>query len=81
MMSMTISIDGALFCKVRAHVLREGALAGARVREFLAVHAEEKNRRQLAAAAQNFIAAARRGMANSQNAVWSRTDVYSRCST
>jgi plasmid stability protein len=76
MTNLTITLDEKLIRKARVRAINEGTSVSARIREFLATYAEGENRQQ--AAAQNFIAAARRSKANSQGAAWTRADAYDR---
>jgi plasmid stability protein len=76
MANLTICLDEKLIRKARVRAIHEGTSVSARIREFLAVYAEGENRQQ--AAAQNFIAAARRSKAGSQGAAWTRADAYDR---
>jgi plasmid stability protein len=76
MTNLTITIDDKLIRKARVRAIQEGTSVSARIREFLTAYAEGDNRRQ--AAAQSFIAAARRSKANSEGAAWSRADAHDR---
>jgi plasmid stability protein len=76
MTNLTISIDEQLIRKARVRAIHEGTSVSARIREFLTTYAEGESRQQ--AAAQDFIASARRSQANREGAVWSRADVYDR---
>jgi plasmid stability protein len=76
MTNLTISIDEQLIRKARVRAIQEGTSVSARIREFLAAYAEGENHRQ--AAAQNFIASARRSQANRGGAAWRRADAHDR---
>jgi plasmid stability protein len=76
MSNLTISIDDSLIRKARVRAIQEGTSVSARIREFLTVYAEGGDRQQ--AAAQNFVAAARRSKANRDGATWGRADAYER---
>jgi plasmid stability protein len=76
MSNLTIAIDDKLIRKARVRAIQEGTSVSARIREFLTAYAEGDGRRE--AAAQNFIAAARRSKANGEGAAWRRADAYDR---
>ncbi len=76
MTNLTIAIDEGVVRKARIRAISEGTSVSARVREFLADYAQENDRQQ--AAAQAFIAAARRSKANSEGVQWSREDAHDR---
>lgn len=76
MTNLTITLDEAIVKKARVRAIQEGTSVSAKVREFLATYAQGEDGQQ--AAAQAFIAAARRSQANRDGARWSREDAYDR---
>lgn len=76
MTNLTLSLDEAIIKKARLRAIRDGTSVSAKMREFLLAYAQEENTQQ--AAAQAFIAAARRSQANHEGARWSRADAYDR---
>lgn len=76
MTNLTITLDEAIVKKARVRAIQEGTSVSAKVREFLVAYAQGEDRQQ--AAAQAFIAAARRSQANRNGARWSREDAYDR---
>ncbi|MFT4243402.1 MAG: hypothetical protein QM569_14110 [Acidovorax sp.] len=77
MTNLTITLEDAIVKKARVRAIHEGTSVSAKVREFLAAYAQGDDAPQQAAA-QAFIAAARRSTANHQGARWSREDAYNR---
>jgi len=76
MTNLTITLDEAIVKKARVRAIHEGTSVSAKVREHLAAYAQDGEAQQ--AAAQAFIAAARRSQANRDGARWSREDAYDR---
>lgn len=76
MTNLTITLDESIVKKARVRAFHEGTSVSAKVREHLAACAQDGEAQQ--AAAQAFIAAARRRQANRDGARWSREDAYDR---
>lgn len=76
MANLTLSLDEKIIKMARIRAIEEGTSVSAKVREFLAAYAQGADDQQ--AAAQAFIAAARRNPANQSGVAWTRADAYDR---